>query len=359
MPSSIFGYLKSLPPSVHRNGDRLTIPLNLRGIMSGFESVKPTLEDLDSLEPIHLTADMPWRPMSTHFEDEEDAAQRRSAKTATTRSGNPVDNDHRVIAAVRSFGDIGHCLSIADNAFPLDPCLDDFSPRLVASVQVHYTNAKHDTEDWCPQPRDKCPDDGDVAPWARSVAKLITSVRESVLTPQILSQRWNIGLLTAKKTLDVTTQSGLRNIYAPAERKLRQRTQHLRFPTLRGKFYTDTGFSNIKSMRGFKGFQTITNGKGYDRFYPHVSKGQAGAALTSFIQTVGIPQTLVCDNAPELTGPQSEMGKVCRAHHIEVKTTVPHQPWRNLAEAAIREGKESVRRMLRQTQEPKRGGAMH
>ena len=185
--------------------------------MSGFESVKPTPKDLDNLEPIHLTADMPWRPMSTHFEDEEDAAQRRSAKTATTRSGNPVDNDHRVIAAVRSLDGIGLCPSIADNAFPLDPCLDDLGTRLVASVQVHYNNAKHDIEEWCPQPGDKCPEDGDVAPRARSVAKLTTSVRESVLTPQILSQRWNIGLLTAKKTLDVTTQSGLRNIYAPAK----------------------------------------------------------------------------------------------------------------------------------------------
>ena len=146
------------------NGDRVTIPLTLRGIMSGFESVKPTLEDLDNLERIHLTADMPWRPMSTHFEDEEDAAQRRSAKTATTRSGNPVDNDHRVIAAVRSFGGIGHCPSIADNAFPLDPCPDNLGTRLVALVQVHYNNAEHDTEDWCPQPGDKRPSNGDVTP---------------------------------------------------------------------------------------------------------------------------------------------------------------------------------------------------
>jgi len=163
-----------------------------------------------------------------------------------------------------------------------------------------------------------------------------------------------IGLSAAKKTLRVTTQSGIRNVYAPAERKLRQRTTHLNFPNLRGRWYTDTLFSKVKSIRGNKGAQVFTNGKGFDCIYPHVSKSCAGEGLTRFIQDVGVPQTLVMDGAMEQIGRQSEMGKVCRAHHIEVRPTVPYQPWKNLAESAIRINKSALLRTLRRTRAPRR-----
>ena len=66
------------------------------------------------------------------------------------------------------------------------------------------------------------------------------------LTPAVLSQRWNIGLPKAVKTLDVTTQAGVRHVYAPGERKLRYHVLDLKFPILRFTWYTDTMFTQFK-----------------------------------------------------------------------------------------------------------------
>jgi hypothetical protein len=44
----------------------------------------------------------------------------------------------------------------------------------------------------------------------------------------------------------------------------------------------------------------------------------------------------------------------CKKYRINVKTTVPHSPWQNLAEARIRELKKSVRRTIRRKGTPLR-----
>ncbi|KAI2504065.1 hypothetical protein MHU86_10347 [Fragilaria crotonensis] len=77
--------------------------------------------------------------------------------------------------------------------------------------------------------------DNDVYPMddeSRKLFALSTSDKRSVITPEILSRRWGVGLDTAKRTLKVTTQSGIRNVLAKGERKVRQKLDHLAFPNL-------------------------------------------------------------------------------------------------------------------------------
>ena len=62
---------------------------------------------------------------------------------------------------------------------------------------------------------------GDEARQTQAVFALSTSQQRSVLTPEVLARRWAIGLDTAKRSLQVTTQAGIRNVLAPGERKLR------------------------------------------------------------------------------------------------------------------------------------------
>ena len=62
----------------------------------------------------------------------------------------------------------------------------------------------------------------DEARQAQVVSALSTSEQSSVLTPEVLAWRWAIGLDTAKRTLQVTTQAGIRNVLATGERKLHQ-----------------------------------------------------------------------------------------------------------------------------------------
>ena len=46
---------------------QVSIPLTLEGIMSGFESRKPTWEEYETLPRVVLTADTPWEPNSSDF----------------------------------------------------------------------------------------------------------------------------------------------------------------------------------------------------------------------------------------------------------------------------------------------------
>jgi hypothetical protein len=64
------------------------------------------------------------------------------------------------------------------------------------------------------------------------------------------------------------------------------------------------------------------------------------------------PEVLVTDNAPEET--RGDWQKICRARGIKQEQVVPHSPWTNLAEAAIRELKTGTRRALRRCMAPKR-----
>jgi hypothetical protein len=71
-----------------------------------------------------------------------------------------------------------------------------------------------------------------------------------------------------------------------------------------------------------------------------------------FIHDVGVPHTLISDNAKEdMAGRDRD---TCTRNRINVKTTVPHSPWQNLAEASIRELKKCVCRTIRRTGTPLR-----
>ena len=68
------------------------------------------------------------------------------------------------------------------------------------------------------------------------------------ITPENLSKVWRIGLDTAKKTLRVTTQRGVRTAVHPITRRYRVDHLALHRNRLNDEFYTDTLFSRVKSL---------------------------------------------------------------------------------------------------------------
>ena len=70
--------------------------------------------------------------------------------------------------------------------------------------------------------------------------------------------------------------------------------------------------------------QIFTNGQGYDQFYPMKKKGDASAALMSFIQDTGIPQIVVSDGAEETI--HGEFEWICWWYRIKQEQTVPFSP---------------------------------
>jgi hypothetical protein len=105
--------------------------------------------------------------------------------------------------------------------------------------------------------------------------------------------------LQAKATLKCSTQTAVRNILTPSERKVRLKAPWLNFPSIKGDFYVDLLFSKIPSVNGYNGGSLFTNGLGYDRFYPWQRKSEHADALMQFIHDVGVPQTLISEEGPE------------------------------------------------------------
>ena len=315
---------------------QVCIQLELDGVISGFETSRPTRQEYEEYPHLELTSSLPWKPTSASFANEE---QRHVSSTQRlTQDGDlRFENHYRQVAAVASYHSSQSPVEFDDDLFhSLGTTVH------AASDDIEGNGLKGHV-------------DADVYPVSdegRRLFSLSTGEQRSVLTPEVLSQRWNIGLASARRTMQSTTQSGIRNVLAPGERKLRQRLDHLKYPTLKGRFYSDTSFANIKSLRKHAAAQHFTNGLGYDRFYPMASKSQCSTALMAFIQQAGIPQILITDNAPEEVA--GEFKETCRVHHIQQKFVVPHSPWMNLAEASVRAIKQGIQRATRRKRSPKR-----
>ena len=80
------------------NDPPTTIPLVLRGIISYFETTKPTSSDLDDLPRLELTSPLPWDPYSPQFEEVEETFE----KTAWDSAHAPKGTGPSVIASVQS-----------------------------------------------------------------------------------------------------------------------------------------------------------------------------------------------------------------------------------------------------------------
>jgi hypothetical protein len=129
--------------------------------------------------------------------------------------------------------------------------------------------------------------------------------RHSKVGPEELSRKWNIGLETAKTTLDMMMQHGVLTVVHPRSRQLRVDRLHLHRPRLKGTWYLDTLIAKVKSLLGNKCANDFTNGK-YTKVVPMASQKEAAELLIDFTDDVGILETLATDGATEFTGKHTD-----------------------------------------------------
>ncbi|KAI2501496.1 hypothetical protein MHU86_12941 [Fragilaria crotonensis] len=258
--------------SIHVPESDLSIPLALRGVISGFVTRVPTNAELaDLTRHVEMTSEEEWDPYASAFstaEEDRDVLwkERELSSTTVGRQQHAVDFDPLIELA------IGESNDMAD--------------RLIASVRVDLVGSD--------------PVRSAGACESRSVAAVVRDGTRSVIAPEDVAKMWNIGLSTAMKTLQVTTQLGVRTLQHPAQRRFRTAMPHLRYPRLKGTFYADTLFFTVKSVRGFKCAHLIGNGLGFARFMPMELKSDAHLSLTSFIQQHGVMENLIVDNDPTM-----------------------------------------------------------
>ena len=105
-----------------------------------------------------------------------------------------------------------------------------------------------------------------------SQMKFCTAIQhhqKGTVSPELIAKRWGIGIKTTKRMFNATTQLGVRDYtYLQGACKLKHTVYQLKFPRLRGDMYTDTMFSNTKSLVQNTCAQIFTRDFNWVAFYP-------------------------------------------------------------------------------------------
>jgi hypothetical protein len=143
----------------------------------------------------------------------------------------------------------------------------------------------------------------DINQWhnERKVSSIISNDPHSKATLEELAHKWNIGIQTAKDTVRVTTQRGIRTAIHPMTRRVRVDHLNLHRQRLKGTWYANTLLSKVKSKLGNTCANVYTQGK-FTQVVPMTSHKDAGKSLLEFTNDVGIPKRLITDGATEFTG---------------------------------------------------------
>jgi hypothetical protein len=287
--------------SVFKPGHNLRIPLELNGVISGFQSHYPAEEELENCLWIELTSDKEWDPHSREFSEREKDTEHDAI------IGIPPDRSICSIQSAHEVLDTSQCLyqDIMENVY----------------VGAANTTAQKHSD----------------------------SLRNKV------SRIFGVGLETADRTLLATMQLAIRHSIHPIHRRYRTEVAQLRYPRLggqHGRFHTDTFFASTPSLSCCTMGQMFTNDIHFTKFYPMRAKSEAGEALISFMQDIGIPSDLHSDDAKELT--QGKMGELLRKFWIKGTQSEPYSPWQVQAELCIREIKKAVQHTLSKTNALKR-----
>jgi hypothetical protein len=288
----------------------LIIPLSMDGVHSSFTSRIPTdfeLANPDMFPHISMTADNIWEPHDSSFHNNEYSI-RTSLSTARYA---PYEN--RQISEISM-----HLESIS-------PALDD------DNLHRNLSNFAILTSEY--------------------LCSSYQAVRRGTPSPLELAQRWFIGLHAAKRTLERTTQRGVRDFtMSQGTRRLRHSTYQLMYRHLRSSVYTDTMFASIKSLQGNKCAQIFTTWFQWVVAYPIPTKADAHHTLDRLHREYGIFHTIIPDNAKELTA--GEFRKKALKAGSYIAPIEAYSKNQNLAESAIRELRRMFRKAMRQTNAP-------
>ena len=122
------------------------------------------------------------------------------------------------------------------------------------------------------------------------------------------------------------------------------RQSHLQYPHLWMKLYSDTLFSEMKSLTGETCGQMMVTMEGHETVYPMKLKSEAGLKLNKWIMDNGIPKLLMANNAQEETF--RTWGEVMKKYLIPQKWMEPGSPWQNRAKAHIKEWKKHYHHLM-------------
>jgi hypothetical protein len=83
-----------------------------------------------------------------------------------------------------------------------------------------------------------------------NVAAMETVRQKGTVTPKALAKKWYIGIETAKRTIENTTQRAVRDVSTiQGSQRLKHTHYQLKYRHLRSAVYADTLFAKVKTLR--------------------------------------------------------------------------------------------------------------
>jgi hypothetical protein len=167
-----------------------------------------------------------------------------------------------------------------------------------------------------------------------------------------LAGRWMIAPDCAKKTVQWTTQWGVRTCLNPTlAQQLPTNNRMLRYKRLPHTIFTDMLFAGIPSHSGNKCAQAYSTSFGWARAHPMTRKGEAHETLSLLFHRVGVPPTMVFDSSKEQC--KGDFKRKLRKADCYARQTEPYTPWQQAAEGCIRELKHGVSHKMIETSSPR------
>lgn len=180
---------------------------------------------------------------------------------------------------------------------------------------------------------------------SQDIIATITSNRKGAVDADTLARRWSIGKEAAKRTIERTTQTTVRDFTTQ-----KPYSYQLKHPRLNVEMYTDTLIGKSTSLQGNKYAQIYCPPFGWVTVMPIKRKSDAHYTLDELFRKVGFPKVLIPDNAKEMT--LGQYRKKCLRAQVPIHSIEAYTPNQNLAERAIRELKRMYRRTMIETQAP-------
>ena len=260
--------------------DNLFAPFSTAGATVYFQTSAPTYNQVEQLRHEVICLEH-WDPATVQLQlREPENAQQEYAKEIT-------------VSAIRNSNGIPfQGFSINQMAVPLS---DKFAEAEPSRVLCNVSTALDEKQFSC-----------------MLMSKLVTTERHIPITVESIALKFGIGLESAKKTLQVTTQWGIRHTVHPIHCQYHMDHFALHWKRLAGTWFMDRLDARYKSMRGNTGAHVIMNGK-YTRVYPRKDRSfeMEKDVLADFINNVGILEQLITNGAPSYSGHKTPFRKLC------------------------------------------------
>ena len=252
----------------------LLIPFEMNGCFAEFITRTPTEDEIRDLfdDRIELTDHNTWDPVNLSVPCKVGATISSNISAIQRLKKDISPEGLRVCATMER--DAGYIEDNGDQRLlaGISTALTDETllPRIVSSVHIANTTSRN---------------------------------RHCDISPESLSAKLRIGLNTARDTLKVTTQQGIRQAVHPITRRYQTDTMSLQIRRLRATIYTDTGFINTKSLAQNTCYQGYLSDN-FIKIIPMRDQKDAPDSLLAFAHDVGAPAELIPDHAAMLIGPQ-------------------------------------------------------